>query len=1570
MKKITRIIAILIFTFTICLSITSCDLSGLIGGSFTPPASDEEKENLIYNSKSELYVIVGEGATADLAFNLMNEIDSARNAENPSQYVPVSSDEHKHEIVIGNTERPISVTAKSQLERINKNTENELAYLIYSNGSSVAIVFDSDERGVTEGLALDYFLEKYTTDELIAAKGTLYSYKYDIIEDHYRVLDNEYRNAQWEELRKALDPSFADSFVNSMKELYALYTPNVVEWLANLYEPNICICYGLYGEERCDGTNTPYCGNAGIYYSNSGRDTIGYLPDLESTSQALGFTESSGMSYMFGNRYSNWLPDEIKTKLGLFAQQLQHEDGFFYHPQWGRDFIINENKDSRRSRDLGHAQNLLGLAGLKPFYNTPTGVEGSNPEPVSKIGITSPLGRSTVSAVSKAVLTAGSHAEHLENEKTFKEYLESYDIRHNSYSVGNRLGSQMSQIIARDEEIGTENDPTPLMDELMDYLIKNQNPETGCWNWKYKEEGKPHEGAELYESVNGLLKIVNDFTLAGREMPYAEEAAMTAMEAIVDPLPIDAVTSLYNTWYAFGWIVDNLRECGGDKGDETADEIVAILKEAAVEGIAASKKKIAVFMHDDGSFSYGMDKGVPVSAQTSQGCQVALPHTSEGDVNATVISVNGIKNHIFAALELDEYKPILFGEAERLIYLNTIKKAQSVIKNEVELTGEPIDFDYDEVGVPSESLEYELGKHEDTNEQLGSAVVVANPKGEGNVTKISTFKGCGDYVTIPNQTNSELAKTYVFESDFLLESSTLQDESYFIQFFMGQKNYTCYFFTLTLKDGKIIANEHSASSYSLAVEETLGEVGTLGKWFRIKVEYYYSESMDDVRIKFWYDDDLEDDNGMKLLAVTDNFYDSTGNKYLIGQAEPCKYFQYTRLYMMKNGEAVLYMDNCMAYKTQSEYTQVTDKNNQPPINIDPPDSPEKIYDFDDGTLDPDIKLDGNEGSVTVKDGALNLTEGADVIIPVNTLTKGSRCVSFGFDIDPSDAVKNSAALRFVGLDGGVQMFGIELAAREDPDGKYLTLVEYNGTANGEELSGVRIPFGKVTSVRLDYFHKEDMILIYVNDEFVAASGLMYTDGIKRTMDELLIESVGTSYDISLDNIKVERNTKLFLTAVQPTTPSAPNTFEGADENVKTAGGATVSDGVLNLNSNSGAASAAINVHTRAKLYNVFKFSADFKLEKALSNGEIERLNFTDDLGNIVFSLALVKSGNMIELCQVSEGGMIAEPIYSYEAASVFNITLEIYKDKKMVHIIESGNVKAKTSVFYNPENLALDISKMNITSGTAKSNVTVDNLIFERYYGAYIKATLTSKVTPDEKLSEGLHFELSNSGKLPTGNIDLGYLNSPQSAIRIEQTVNTLMTDKNSAGEWSNVIVMDTGAGANDSLMFVANEPMVSYSCVTFEADVLLDPGNNGEFIQMFMSDKSRNNKVIMLQMGVDGDGNITLSEMSSNSFATSIENKLQCNVKAGEWFKIRVEFYKGSKGNVRLKYFINGTLIAVSDNFYGSKEPSATPNTLLECVNFMSLSSAYGSIYVDNVSLKGSSATCTDTPTVENSPQ
>ena len=67
--------------------------------------------------------------------------------------------------------------------------------------------------------------------------------------------------------------SHGDEVAEAMKELQSLFTDGLPVWFANLWDDGI----------------------GGFYYSNSARDNEGFLPDIESTSQALGNLKGAGL---------------------------------------------------------------------------------------------------------------------------------------------------------------------------------------------------------------------------------------------------------------------------------------------------------------------------------------------------------------------------------------------------------------------------------------------------------------------------------------------------------------------------------------------------------------------------------------------------------------------------------------------------------------------------------------------------------------------------------------------------------------------------------------------------------------------------------------------------------------------------------------------------------------------------------------------------------------------------------------------------------------------------------------------------------------------------------------------------------------------------------------------------------------------------------------------------------------------------------------------------------------------------------------------------------------------------
>ena len=90
---------------------------------------------------------------------------------------------------------------------------------------------------------------------------------------------------------------------SALREMHALMTDgDVVSWFANLYDPE----------------------TGGFYYSNSARDTEGFLPDLESTRQTMSFFFSSGMANEVGCNMASALPDWVATPEALMPQAQRY----------------------------------------------------------------------------------------------------------------------------------------------------------------------------------------------------------------------------------------------------------------------------------------------------------------------------------------------------------------------------------------------------------------------------------------------------------------------------------------------------------------------------------------------------------------------------------------------------------------------------------------------------------------------------------------------------------------------------------------------------------------------------------------------------------------------------------------------------------------------------------------------------------------------------------------------------------------------------------------------------------------------------------------------------------------------------------------------------------------------------------------------------------------------------------------------------------------------------------------------------------------------------------------------
>lgn len=381
-------------------------------------------------------------------------------------------------------------------------------------------------------------------------------------------------------------------------ELYRLYDEQYYLWLASLWQPEI----------------------GGFYYSVSGRDTLGMLPDIESTVQAMRFVGRSGLlSATKDSEHHKKIYENVQECIIKYAKSLQApDDGYFYHPQWGKDITT-----SRRGRDLGWATSILSDYGATPDY--PTALE---------------------KLAAKDKSEDAGLPEYLLDLEKFNEYLDSFDLETRSYWSGNMLQSQRLQIEAAGKDF---------VRALFDNLNSRQRSDNGLW-----------EPQVNYASANGLMKIVLMYSAFGEPLPNAVAALNSAIDAALSDEEITFVCQYYNPLITIANILDNIKN-GGDT--ETSDRLREVIKNRAAELIKKTREKVSLCKKPDGAFGYKVVGGIC----HSQGAPVALGG-NESDVNGASISSMGILSNLARIFGIE--LPTLFGSEDSKLFLELMAVAE------------------------------------------------------------------------------------------------------------------------------------------------------------------------------------------------------------------------------------------------------------------------------------------------------------------------------------------------------------------------------------------------------------------------------------------------------------------------------------------------------------------------------------------------------------------------------------------------------------------------------------------------------------------------------------------------------------------------------------------------------------------------------------------------------------------------------------------------------------------------------------------------------------------------------
>ena len=636
MRKLLFLVSLLSL---LCFSFLSCEEN-----------QDGEQERLIYDGFTDLYVRYDKNEFLDYEINAVTDklYDEGLYPRSiGADYAPQA-----HEIVIGEVGTEISDIAYKKLREIETDGEDDGRFLIYCDGASIAIAYDVETGNFTRKIAIDYFLENYVRSELYLKAGVVHSEHFDLIE-YLGAQDAAYVDGLWNKMSDTLGEG-GEEVVEAFKSLYELYDGEaIIRWLTSLYDPEICICNALYGKTECE--NTKYCGGGGFYYSKSGRDNVGFAPDAESCAQAISIIRNCGMTRgLRSGGYYSIIPDEMADSICDYLYELQEDDGFFYHPQWNREYIISENKLSRRGRDNSWCTQILHDYGRAKKYRD---VKASSFKVEN--ALTESLGGSSVTAVSKVISTADFVvAPHLETLDAFKQYLKDLDIANNSYPAGNTLSAQGSQIQARGREY---------VDAMVEELLRIYN-DYGNGTWHHTVD---------YYAINGVMKLVGQLTGAGVEIPKIDLTARACFAAIGSEEEVEAIVDIWNPWVAFNRVLDNMEKCS-ENGKEKVAALKAELYPDYAEAIRDTKEKLGLFRKEDGSFSYFKNR----SSHTSQAVFIALPNQNEGDVNATVLGTNNFTYEIFTLVNPMGISRLPFaGLKERYIFYKLLDEAQPIRKS-------------------------------------------------------------------------------------------------------------------------------------------------------------------------------------------------------------------------------------------------------------------------------------------------------------------------------------------------------------------------------------------------------------------------------------------------------------------------------------------------------------------------------------------------------------------------------------------------------------------------------------------------------------------------------------------------------------------------------------------------------------------------------------------------------------------------------------------------------------------------------------------------------------------------
>ena len=457
----------------------------------------------------------------------------------------------------------------------------------------------------------------------------------------------KYADLSYSDIWERIATDAGEDVADALLRLRSFYdTDKIIEWAASLYDP-----------ER-----------GGFYFSESARDTKGYLPDIESTAQLLGVLKDD---CAFSDIDSE-MPEEIKRKVISFTRSLQAEDGYFYHPQWpqGKEHL---NVD-RYGRDLVSGTGLFSLftlsdgerqvkqypdrcipGGMKCAVHT--GTDGCCPI-CDSAEDTGPV-----------TTTADVHPDYTSRE-AFSDWLE-------KFNANVKTNSGQAHKIA---ELRYEINAHGYMDVVLDHLDRVQAEVYAEQSAAGETPSGLWQRAANYRAVWGLLKymaLYNDPVWGRRiDIKYVPHIVDICIRVIgMPPDGAYMMNDLMNQWRGISRIIDNVRKY---YGEDAVRSIYAQVRRNAAPLVENTIKKLAPFKLEDGTIAYqsnGRTLRRIYGVLISEG-------EREADINALACSL-GLYGSVLASLGVERVPP--FSHCDGARFSELLLNAEPIVKTK-ELT--------------------------------------------------------------------------------------------------------------------------------------------------------------------------------------------------------------------------------------------------------------------------------------------------------------------------------------------------------------------------------------------------------------------------------------------------------------------------------------------------------------------------------------------------------------------------------------------------------------------------------------------------------------------------------------------------------------------------------------------------------------------------------------------------------------------------------------------------------------------------------------------------------------------